>query len=159
MLNNFLQTYQANRQLTYVILENLTEEDLYKKWSRPGLDSFCKHFQEMAYVTSAYAKAMVTGNMDFSGVPDVFSFQEKMSREELQELLQKSDETLSDIVKNKKYKDSVFWFDMDLPVDAHFMNIISHEVFHHGMMTMHMYQDGVEMPQELLESWSLPKVQ
>jgi hypothetical protein len=45
-----------------------------------------------------------------------------------------------------------------LPVEQHFVNIISHEVFHQGMMTMHMYQSHTAMPVSLIESWSLPEV-
>lgn len=157
MLNDFMLTFAANRAVTYQILDKLSDEELNRKWNRPGLDTFTKHFQEMAVVTNAYADAMVTGNMDFSNVPDVFGFSDKVSKEELVAMLKESDKKLETIVHDKTYKESVFWFDMDLPVTQHFVNIISHEIFHQGMMTMFMYQSGIKMPQELMDNWSLPE--
>ncbi len=42
MLGEFLETYKANRQLTYDILNQLSDEELKKAWTRPGLNSFVK---------------------------------------------------------------------------------------------------------------------
>lgn len=156
MMKSMLMTYLANRKITYDILEALTEEELTRKWDRPGLDTFSKHFQEMAVVTDAYADALESGNMDFSKVPDVFDFENISNKEELKDLLQKSDSRLENIVNLGKYKEGVFWFDMTISPEIHFTNIISHEIFHQGMMTMFMYQNRIAMPGSLIENWSLP---
>ena len=75
LLQEQFQNFCVNRQLTYDILAQLSEGDLLQKWSRPGLDSFSKHFQEVASVQNAFSEAMITGKMDFSKVPGVFEFQ------------------------------------------------------------------------------------
>lgn len=157
-MENMLMTFNANRKITYDILNMLTVEELNKKWDRPGLDTFSKHFQELAAVTNAYAEAMESGNMDFSNVPDVFEFVNIADKDELVKLLQESDAKMKTIVEQKKYKDEVFWFDMFLPTYIHFTNIISHEIFHQGMMTMFMYQNHIHMPMSLMDNWSLPEV-
>lgn len=157
MLNNLLMTFQANRKLTYDILESLNDTEIEKKWTRPGLDTFSKHIQEMAAVTNAYAEAMETGNMDFSKVPSVFEFNDKLKKKELKELLEASDRKLEKIIEEEKYKPEVFWFDMNLPVDIHFVNIISHEVYHQGMMTLFLYQNKIQIPASMMENWSLPE--
>lgn len=157
-MENMLMTFNANRKVTYDILDVLTEEELIKKWDRPGLDTFSKHFQELAAVTNAYTEALESGNMDFTNVPDVFEFENITQKDELLRLLQESDARLETIVKKKQYKDEVFWFDMFLPAYIHFTNIISHEIFHQGMMTMVLYQNRIHMPISLMDSWSLPEV-
>lgn len=158
-MENMLMAFNANRKVTYDILDVLTEEELIQKWDRPGLDTFSKHFQEMAAVTDAYAEAFVHGNMDFSNVPDVFGFIDILDKNELRRLLRDSDAKLKNIVEEKKYKDQVFWFDMSLSADLHFTNIISHEVFHQGMMTMFLYQNHIDLPLSLMDNWSLPETE
>ena len=159
MMENMLMTFIANRKVTYDILNALTDEELIEQWDRPGLDTFSKHFQEMAAVTNAYTEALKSGNMDFSMVPDVFEFQNVSNKDELVKLLQDSDSKLENIIKQNKYKKEVFWFDMTIPAEIHFTNIISHEIFHQGMMTMFMYQAHIHMPDSLTENWSLPTVE
>lgn len=152
-------TFKANRKLTYDILEALSEEEIRREWSRPGLDTYAKHFEEMALVLIAYTDALKTGTMDFGKVPDVFEFQEVYTRQELRDKLKSSEEYLEETLKQNVYRDEVFWFDMNLPAEIHFVNIISHEVLHQGMMIMDMYQHNIQLPESLVESWSLPQVE
>lgn len=76
MLGEFLETYKANRQLTYDILNQLSDEELKKAWTRPGLNSFVKNIKEMISVENAFITAIDNEDMSFDNVPDVFDFQE-----------------------------------------------------------------------------------
>ncbi len=76
MLGEFLETYKANRQLTYDILNQLSDEELKKTWTRPGLNSFVKNIKEMISVENAFITAIDNEDMSFDNVPDVFDFQE-----------------------------------------------------------------------------------
>ena len=158
MRNNLFITFQENRKLTYDILECLEDKNLYQKWERPGLDNFAKHFSEMASVVNAYTEAILTGNMDFSSVPDVFEFQGNESKIQLKKLLQESDSRLEAALASAELKDEVFWYDMTLPLEIHLVNIISHEVLHQGMMIMALYKMGLTLPDSLVDNWSLPQV-
>jgi len=47
-------------------LDILTEVEICYKLPRPGLDTFGKHFLEMAEVQKSYIKALEIGKVDFS---------------------------------------------------------------------------------------------
>lgn len=151
-----LQTFLANRALTYDILDSLPESELNRLWKRPGLNTYSKHFLEMASVLEAYSNAFATKVMDFSEVSEKFEESENYSKQQLKEKLMKSDEVLKKICISDQIGEEIFWFDMNIPAEIHFVNIISHEVFHQGMMVMDMYQNSIDIPLSVAESWSLP---
>jgi len=151
----FAETFAVNRKLTYDLLEQLTEDELRRSWPRPGLDTFAKHFQEMAAVQTAFVNALSSADMDFSNVPGVFSFADE-AKEALRKQLHDADALLATTLNGKQIAATVNWEGMHLPVDQHFTNLISHEVFHQGMMTMVLYQFGLPIPASWITSWALP---
>lgn len=154
-LSVFSETFAANRKLTYDLLDHLGEPDLERKWPRPGLDTFAKHFAEMAAVQQAFILALISARMDFSSVPDVFSFADE-PKQVLRRRLQDADSALAETLAKKKVSSTVSWDDTSLPVEQHFTNLVSHEVFHHGMMVMALYQLGLPIPESWRTSWALP---
>lgn len=154
-LISYLPGFWVHRQLTYELLERLTEEQLQAAWPRPGLDTFSKHFQEMSAVQQAFILAMKTGIMDFSTVPDVFSFIDIYDKKKLKTILQQSDLQLEEAFAGE-VSAFVKWDDIELPIEGHLVNLISHEVFHHGQMTLAMYYLKIPIPDSWQFNWALP---
>jgi uncharacterized damage-inducible protein DinB len=150
-----LQGFTVNRKLTYELLDQLSEEALGRKWPRPGLDTFSKHFQEMALVEQSFTKALYSGIMDFSPVPDVFAFMQVPQRERLRAMLGEADASLAKALQGK-VKRTVRWDDITIPIEGHFTSLISHEVYHHGQMTLALYALGLDLPESWKRSWALP---
>lgn len=155
LLQEQFQNFCVNRQLTYDILAQLSEGDLLQKWSRPGLDSFSKHFQEVASVQNAFSEAMITGEMDFSKVPGVFEFQNSGDKTALREALNIADKKLGNIIKDCNVK-SIKWDDIEVTPVTHLVNLTSHEVFHQGQMAMAIYSLDLLMPKSWLFNWAMP---
>jgi hypothetical protein len=153
-VSSFFTTFQANRKLTYDLLQQLDEGSLCKIWPRPGLDTFSKHFQEMAMVQEAFVQALASGKMDFARVPDVFSFSNEV-KSALNSRLGKADDGLATALKGDICS-VIDWEGMPLPVEQHLVNLISHEVFHQGMMAMAIYMLRLPMPESWVNSWALP---
>jgi uncharacterized damage-inducible protein DinB len=157
MLIEFLETFKANRQLTYDILNKLSDEELKVVWTRPGLNSFAKNIREMIAVEEAFINAIDTREMKFDSVPDVFDFPEEFDRTELIKEMKKIDERFENVIKKIKNDITVEWFGMSISLETHITNLIAHEVFHQGMMVMALYQFNIEIPESWIESWSLPR--
>lgn len=157
MKREIVETYLANRKLSYDLIENLSEVDLDIKWDRPGLDTFRKHFLEMIAVQDAFADAIETKEMSFDSVPDVFSFDEKITKEEIIRKMKDSDAHLLSIIENAAECSEIVWFDMKLSLYAHVSNLIQHEVFHQGMITTSLYNFNIELPNSWVENWALPR--
>lgn len=157
MLVEFLETFKANRQLTYDILNQLSEDELKVVWTRPGLNSFAKNIREMIAVEDAFVNAINTEKMNFDSVPDVFDFPAEFDKAELLKEMKKSDERFERTINNAKEDISVDWFGMSVSLETHITNLIAHEVFHQGMMVMVLYQFNIAIPESWIESWSLPK--
>jgi uncharacterized damage-inducible protein DinB len=151
----FLQAFGVNRRLTYDLLEQLTEEELQREWPRPGLNTFSKHFQEMASVQLAFISALTTGVMDFSSVPDVFAFPQENDKSKLKHLLTVADQKLEAALSGE-VNAVVRWDDIEIPVEGHLNNLVSHEVFHQGQMTLALYLLQLPIPQSWQFNWALP---
>ncbi len=156
MLAALHETFLVNRKLTYDLLDVLNDEDLVRNWPRPGLNTFTKHFAEMAEVQESFILAMQRGTMDFSNVPDVFNFPEQADRESLRASLEQSDVKLSNVLSNVESGKQVDWFGTPCPVEIHLTNLIAHEVFHQGQMAMALYTMNLPIPSSWQESWSMP---
>ncbi|KGO15607.1 MULTISPECIES: DinB family protein [Clostridium] len=157
MLGEFLETYKANRQLTYDILNQLSDEELKKTWTRPGLNSFVKNIKEMISVENAFITAIDNEDMSFDNVPDVFDFSGDLNRDKLLDGLKESDERLEKCINNIKGNKVIKWYDISIALETHLTNLIAHEVFHQGMMAMALYQFGIDIPKSWIESWALPQ--
>lgn len=157
MKNEIIGTYLANRALSHDLIAQLSEEELDLVWNRPGLNSFRKHFQEMNEVQDAYREAIISGNMSFESVTDVFSFDDSISKDRIIKDMKVSDEILLETINNASENQTIHWFDMDISLYTHITNLIQHEVYHQGMMTLSLYEFGIQIPNSWIENWALPK--
>ena len=111
----------------------------------------------MIAVQDAFADAIETKEMSFDSVPDVFSFDEKITKEEIVRKMKDSDANLLSIIENAAECSEIVWFDMKLSLYAHVSNLIQHEVFHQGMITTSLYNFNIELPNSWVENWALPR--
>ncbi|HTT99576.1 MAG TPA: hypothetical protein VMF58_16125 [Rhizomicrobium sp.] len=156
-LDALWMSFVFNRALTYDLLDEVSDEDLLKPWPRPGLDSISKQVQELAAVERAFDQALVSGTMDFSGVPDVMAFDRVSDRAKLKGALKAADEAFAKTIAEGVAKPSVRWDDVDVSSVVHLSNLISHEVFHQGQMAMACYALGIGLPESWRTNWAMPK--
>lgn len=155
-LKDFQTTFHANRKLTYDLINVLSDEDLIKPWPRPGLNTFEKHFHELAAVQNEFTDSITSGVIDFKGVPSVFDFSHGKSKQEILNELQSADKYFDQKIKNGPHAKTIDWFGMALPIEQHLCNLISHEVFHQGMMVSILYLFDITFPNSWIEDWALP---
>lgn len=152
----FLATWKANRQLTIDVVRSLNPDDLHRPWPRPGLNTFAKHISEMCSVQEAFRHAMESGVMDFAHVPGVFEFAGGEGRDELLDRMKNADADLEETAKELDWSRSVLWDGLQLSMTGHWTNLISHEVFHQGMMAMTIYAMKLRLPESWQTNWAMP---
>lgn len=149
------ETFKVNRQLTYDLLNAVDGSALTRRLSRPGLDTLAKHVAEMAAVEVAFGEALASGVMDFSGVPDVFAFDDSEDAAALIAQLQAADRSVEARLAGAT-ADVVRWDDVDIHPIVHLTNLISHEVFHQGQIALACYTLGIPLPPSWAFNWALP---
>jgi hypothetical protein len=158
--DELLSCVRAGAELRTELLMQLSGEELEMKWPRPGLDSFSKHFQEIASVQSAFADAISVGAVGpaLGEVPDVFDFSANVTRANLEQLLADADERLAAAVATAAPEATVDWGEAGgaLGLPAHLANVATHEAFNHGQMLMAMYVLKIATPAGWAAAWSIP---
>lgn len=157
MKKELVGTFLANRKLTYDLINTLSDQQLDILWSRPGLNSFRKHFMEMISVQDAFSNAIESKVMSFDLVPDVYSYNEKMEKNKIIEEMKRADQRLLELFEEASETKRILWFDMELSLFSHLSNLIQHEVFHQGMMTLALYENKISIPASWIENWALPE--
>lgn len=155
-VTELLTSFEANRKLTYDLIEELNPDDLHRPLPRPGLNTFAKHFDEMAAVQRAFVDGATCGEMNFENVPDVFAF-EDADKEALQARLREADELMRRRLTETSARTTVTWDGAPLSIEKHLASLIAHEVFHQGMLAMAMYALAVRIPASWIDSWALPQ--
>lgn len=153
-----LSSWRFYRSHTLDFLEILTEEEICFKLPRPGLDTFGKHFLEMAEVQKSYTKALETGKIDFSvGNYDQHEIYEKKSK--LRAHFLKMDEQMVTVLKRIKVIDRrIDWgLGEDNPdILEHLQFIIQHEILHHGQLVAFAYLLSLPIPESIINTWAFP---
>ena len=139
-------------------LEILTEEEICYKLPRPGLDTFGKHFLEMAEVQKSYTKALETGKIDFSvgnyAQPEIY---EKKSK--LRVHFKKTNDYMVRALKN--IDDVNREIDWELGKEnpnilEHLQFLIQHEILHHGQLVAFAYLFSLPIPESMVNAWAFP---
>ncbi len=144
---------RATREQTHAILDALSDKGLVTQWDRPGLDTFAKHFVEMSEVQTAYAEALTTGTMNFSKVTNTCP--EDITVDKLKTYLRDAEANFESATENCQI-DKIDWFGESVSLMMHLTRLLTHEVFHHGMMTLQMYQQDIQIPECMKDAWALP---
>lgn len=157
-LRRILSGWRFYRSHTLDFLKILTEEEICYKFPRPGLDTFGKHFLEMAEVQKSYIKALETGKIDFSvGNYDQPEIYRKKSK--LRAHFKIMDRYMVKVVKSVK--------DVNVKIDwrlgkenpnvlEHLQFLIQHEILHHGQLVAFAYLFSLPIPESIVRNWAFP---
>ncbi len=157
-LQRILSNWKFCRSHTLDFLEILTEEEICYKLPRPGLDTFGKHFLEMAEVQKAYIKALETGKIDFSvgnyDQPEIYKKKLKLRAH-----FKKMDDYMVNVLKGiKDVNREIDWgLGKENPnVLEHLQFLIQHEILHHGQLVAFAYLFSLPIPESIVTTWAFP---
>lgn len=157
-LGRVLSSWRFYRSHTLDFLEILTEEEICYKLPRPGLDTFGKHFLEMAEVQKSYTKALETGKIDFSvgnyEQPKIYKKKSKL-RAHFEKM---DDYMVRTLERIKNGSREIDWgLGKDNPnVLEHLQFLIQHEILHHGQLVAFAYLFNLPIPESIVNTWAFP---
>jgi len=157
-LQRILGSWRFYRSHTLDFLDILTEEEIWYKFPRPGLDTFGKHFLEMAEVQKSYIKAIETGKIDFSvGNYDQPAIYKNKSK--LEAHFKNMDDYMGMVLRNiKDVKRKIDWgLEKENPnILEHLQFLIQHEILHHGQLVAFAYLFNIPIPESMVKAWAFP---
>lgn len=144
------------RSQTVDFIGSLGDGELPMRLPRPGLDTFCKHFQEMLDVQDAYTTGILQGSMDFSNVADNEDYKGGETADELVARAEEAEGRLLQALKGAKEDAEVEWPEEGRKMlVSHLANLCMHEAFHLGQLVAFCYATGVRLPEHIVTSWAL----
>ncbi len=152
-----LADWEFIRQNSTEFIKTLGDEGLKKELPRPGLNTYCKHFQEMISVQTCYVRAVETGKMDFDGVGDNDSFDGMDSVDSLLSKMKIEDEKFKNALSKVEADMTIDWSITDEEpkiLSSHIANISIHETLHIGQLVAFSYATGVDIPEFIKEMWA-----
>lgn len=153
-LDNALAAWQRHHDMTYSLLHQLTDEQLYFEIPRrPGLSTFAKHFEEMAEVQGDYARAFHTHVLKFT-----------------EGSIYKGESTKSQLLAGFEAADAAIHAGIaacapEQPIDIFgvrgtradlVQTLLHHELFHHGQFSTFSYEMEFNLPVDWREFWWIP---
>lgn len=157
-LQRILSSWRFYRSHTLDFLDILTEEEICYKFPRPGLDTFGKHFLEVAEVQKSYIKALETGKTDFSvGNCDERDIYKKKAK--LRAHFKRMDDYMIKVLKSTKdvSKEIDWGLGTENPnVLEHLQFLIHHEILHHGQLVAFAYVFSLPIPESMIRTWAFP---
>jgi len=151
-----LEDWQFVRTNTVEFIKSLGDASLKHVLPRPGLNTFCRHFQEMLSVQAAYVEGIRTGKIDFEMVGDNDSFDGLESAEALLAKIEEADAHLMDVVASVDPDLQIEWpGEGQKTLSSHLANLCIHETFHLGQLVAFCYVEKVTIPEYMIESWAL----
>jgi uncharacterized damage-inducible protein DinB len=157
-LERVLSRWRFYRSQTLDFLEILTHDEICYKLPRPGLDTFGKHFLEMAEVQKAYTEALETGKIDFSvgnyDQPSIYG-----SKSKLRAHFKRMDDYMVRILKqiNEVNREIDWGLEKENPnVLEHLEFLIQHEILHHGQLVSFAYLFSLPIPESIVNTWAFP---
>jgi hypothetical protein len=155
-LQNAVEAWMRHHQMTYSLLERLSDEQFHAEVLKPDLTSFAKHFEEIATVQEAYAQAFYTGKLDFSQLPRDCEYTGTFSKEELKVRLEKADQAVQAGVDTCPPDRVIDIFgNICSRVDL-VQTMLHHELFHHGMFSVYAHEMKFDLPKDWRDFWWIP---
>lgn len=146
-LKQLLEDWQAMRQLTLDLLDELPEEHLSFAVGK-NMGTIRKQYRHIGDVQICYNEAIKTGNADFKKYRRDYSIEN--SREKLKAFLDEvNQEMLNLIEENQEAK--IDWFGEEWDLKQHIKALIEHEILHHGELVVYIRTLGLKFP----KSWGL----
>lgn len=146
-LKQLLEDWQAMRQLTLDLLDELPEEHLSFTVGK-NMGAIGKQYRHIGDVQICYNEAIKTGKADFNKYRKDYSLEN--SKEKLKEFLEEiNQEMLKLVEENQDAK--IDWFGEEWDLKQHLKALIEHEILHHGELVVYIRTLGIKFP----KSWEL----
>lgn len=146
-LKQLLEDWQAMRQLTLDLLDELPEENLLFTVGK-NMGTIGKQYRHIGDVQICYNEAIKTGKVDFNKYRRDYSLEN--SKEKLKAFLEEvNQEMLKLIEENQDAK--IDWFGEERDIKQHIKALIEHEILHHGELVVYIRTLGINFP----KSWEL----
>jgi uncharacterized damage-inducible protein DinB len=158
ILKNAVGAWQRHHHMTYSLLDQLTDEQLYAPLPRPGLNNFAKHYQEMADVQGAYARAFHIGRLDFSSLSREKDYTGTSTKAELKTLMEQADKQIYNGIDACPPDRAIDIFGTPSSRADLIQTLLHHELFHQGQFYIFSYEFKFDLPDEWREFWWMPKL-
>ena len=146
-LKQLLEDWQAMRQLTIDLLDELPEEHLSFAVGK-NMGTIGKQYRHIGDVQICYNEAIKTGKVDFNKYRKDYSLEN--SKEKLKAFLEEiNQEMLKLVEENQDAK--IDWFGEEWDLKQHLKALIEHEILHHGELVVYIRTLGIKFP----KSWEL----
>jgi len=146
-LKQLLENWQAMRQLTLDLLEELPEEHISFAVGK-NMGTIGKQYRHIGDVQICYNEAIKTGKVDFNKYRKDYSLEN--SKEKLKAFLEEiNQEMLKLVEENQDAK--IDWFGEEWDLKQHLKALIEHEILHHGELVVYIRTLGIKFP----KSWEL----
>lgn len=146
-LKKLLEDWQAMRQLTLDLLNELPEEHLSFAVGK-NMGTIGKQYRHIGDVQICYSNAIKTGKISFSDYKRDYSLEN--SKEKLKEFLQEVNEKMLKLIE-ENLDVKIDWFGEVLDLNQHLKALIEHEILHHGELVVYVRTLGIKFP----KSWEL----
>ena len=152
-LNNALAAWKRHHQMTYSLLDQLSVEQLYIELPRPGLNTFAKHFEEMAEVQQDYARAFHTLILKFT---EGSVYQGFSTKNELQASFAEADQAIKSGIASCLPDQSIDIFGVSGTRADLIQTLLHHEIFHHGQFAVFSHELKMNLPEDWRDFWWIP---
>lgn len=152
-LDNALAAWGRHHDMTYSILDQLSDEQLYFELPRPGLNVFAKHFEEMAEVQGDYARAFHKHILKFT---EGSIYTGESSRQALRAGLEAADKAIHEGIAACPPEQPIDIFGVAGTRADVIQTLIHHEIFHHGQFSVFSYEMKFNLPKDWRDFWWIP---
>lgn len=154
-LLDLLTVWEETRWNSTEFIKSLGDEGLKKALPRPGLNTFCKHFQEMIDAQEVYVMAIEEGEMKFDAMMAMEDYSGEESAKNLLKRMEELDIKLVEAVKQATDDLMINWPDGEQSLVYTLSNLCVHEILHIGQLVAFCYPTRVPLPESIVESWFL----
>jgi uncharacterized damage-inducible protein DinB len=158
LLNNAVEAWQRHHRMTYSVLEQLTPEQLYAPLPRPTLNTFAKHFEEMADVQRAYAQAFHSGKLDFSMLSKDKPYSGVSTKDEIKAFMADADKRIFDGMAAASPDRAIDIFGMRGSRADLVQTLLHHELFHQGQFYIFSNALKFDLPKDWRDFWWIAPV-
>lgn len=155
-LEGLLKDWRDVRWNSTEFIKSLGDEGLAKTLPRKGLNTYCKHFQEMLDAQNAYVKAINTGRIVFDDMSGNDDYPGNEGAASLLARMKKADAALRAAVRGAEDGKLIDWPGLGRKTVASLLvNLCTHEMFHVGQLIAFCYSTGTDLPESLVSAWFL----
>jgi hypothetical protein len=152
-LENALSAWTRHHQMTYSILDQLTDEQLYHAVPSHNLNRFAKHFEEMAEVQNDYARAFHTHVLKFT---EGSVYTGESTREQLRLGLEAADAAIHAGIAACPPEQPIDIFGVRGTRADLVQTLLHHELFHHGQFSVFAFELKFNLPKDWRDFWWIP---